>query len=157
MGAFNSVDITFKEVEGNNNELDAYVRIIPKKPIETNLELTFATKSNDFLGPTVKASISHSNIFKGAEKLLFQIDGGFEWQKRSKRKEYELGFNSYELGVLTKLIFPRFLLPFSIKYSYSKYVPKTYTSIDFRLLQLIKYYQMNVSQIKFGYSWKTSQ
>jgi len=156
MGAFRSVDIVFKEVKNANNQLNAFINLKPVKPIETSIEVTFATKSNDFLGPAAKASISHSNIFKGAEKLILQIDGGFEWQKRGKRKEYDLGLNSYEIGVMAKIVFPRFLMPFSIKYKYTKYVPKTYTSIGFRSLKRIKYYLMNVSQIKFGYKWKTS-
>ncbi len=156
MTAFRSVEVSFVEVKDSVHQLDANISLVPLKPLQTSLEVNFSTKSNDFLGPAAIASIGHMNIFKGAEKLLFQVDGGFEWQKRSKRKEYELGFNSYEIGTQLKLIFPRFLVPFKIRNQSERYVPKTYSSIGFRSLKRVKYYNMNMSQLKFGYTWRTS-
>jgi len=154
--AFRSVEISFREVSDSIPQLDAYINLVPLKPIRTNLELNFSTKSTDFLGPTAIASIGHMNIFKGGERLVFQVSGGFEWQKRSKRKEYELGFNSYEIGTQLQLIFPRFLVPFNIKNQSTKYVPNTKALIGFRTLRRVQYYNMNLSQFGFGYSWRTS-
>ena len=156
MGAFSSVDLFFDEVDSTSKLLDAKISLTPLKPIQTNVEVNFATKSNDFLGPAAILSIGHMNVFKGAEQLVFQVDGGFEWQKSSKRKEYELGLNSYELGVQLKLNIPRFLVPFRIKKQSKKYVPRTYTSIGFRTLKRVRYYTMNLSQTNFGYSWRTT-
>ena len=156
MEAFRSVDVSFEEVPDSTKKLDAFIELVPLKPLQTSLEVNFATKSSDFLGPAAIASIGHRNIFKGAEQLSLQIDGGFEWQKRAKTKYYELGLNSYEIGTQLKLVFPRFLLPFNLKHQSARYVPKTYTSIGFRSLKRVKYYSMNLSQIKFGYSWRTS-
>jgi len=156
MGAFSSVQINYKEVDSLSNLLDAHISLTPLKPIQTNLDISFATKSNDFLGPTASASIGHMNIFKGAEQLILSVDGGFEWQKKSKRREYELGANSYEIGTLLKLNFPRFLLPFKIKTQSARYVPQTFTSIGFRSLKRVQYYSMNLSHINFGYSWRAS-
>lgn len=157
MEAFKSVNITYSETDSISNQLDAFIELSPLKPIQTNLEVNFATKSNDFVGPSAKASVSHMNLFGGAEQLVLQIDGGFEWQKRSKRKEYELGLNSYEIGTQVKLITPRFLTPFfTFKRQSARYVPKTYTSIGFRSLKRVRYYSMNVSQMKFGYNWRTT-
>ncbi len=156
MGAFRSVEVFFDEVDSTSNLLDAKINLVPLKPLVTSLEVNFATKSNDFLGPAAILSIGHMNIFKGAEQLVFQIDGGFEWQKNSKRKEYELGLNSYEIGAQLKLNFPRFLIPFNIKRQSTRYVPKTYTGIGFRTLKRVRYYSMNLSQVNFGYFWRTS-
>jgi outer membrane protein assembly factor BamA len=156
MEAFRTVNVTYNEVDSATSQLDAHIELIPLKPIQTSLEVNFATKSNDFVGPSAKASVSHMNLFRGAEQLTLQIDGGFEWQKRSKRKEYELGLNSYEIGTQLKLVIPRFLTPFRIKGQSARYVPKTYTSIGFRSLKRVRYYSMNLSQVKFGYSWRTS-
>ncbi len=156
MEAFRSVDISFNEVDSSSNQLDANISLVPSKPILTSLEVNFATKSNDFLGPAAIATIGHRNIFKGAEQLTLQIDGGFEWQKRSKTKAYELGVNSYEIGTQLKLTIPRFLVPLRLKNQSRRYVPKTYASIGFRSLKRVKYYSMNLSQIKFGYAWRTS-
>lgn len=156
MGAFQSVQISYKPQDNTGKKMDAYVKLIPGKPLTTSIEANFATKSNDFVGPTAIATIGHNNVFRGAEKLELKLDGGFEWQKRSKRKEYELGFNSYEIGAQLKLSFPRFLLPFKMKARSERYVPQTYASLGIRSLKRVRYYQMNVSQIRFGYSWRTS-
>jgi len=154
MGAFRVANVSFNSPD-SSNQLDAHINIVPLKPIQTSLEMNFATKSNDFLGPSAIASIGHMNIFRGAERLILSVDGGFEWQKRSKRKEYELGLNSYEIGTQLKLIVPRFLLPFEVKNQSRRYVPKTLASIGFRTLKRVKYYTMNLSQAKFGYAWKS--
>ena len=155
MGAFRVANVSFNPID-SSNQLDAQINIVPLKPIQTSLEMNFATKSNDFLGPAAIASIGHMNIFRGAERLILSVDGGFEWQKRSKRQEYELGLNSYEIGTQLKLVIPRFLLPFNVKKQSRRYVPKTFASIGFRTLKRVKYYSMNLSQIKFGYAWKSS-
>jgi outer membrane protein insertion porin family len=156
MQAFKSVELSFREVRDTLHQLDAQINLVPLKHIQTSLELNFSTMSNDFLGPELVASVGHANIFKGGEQLVFQLNGGFEWQKRSKRQEYELGFNSYEIGTQLKLIFPRFLVPFNIKNQSTKYVPQTIALIGFRTLRRVRYYNMNMSQIGFGYSWRTS-
>ncbi len=156
MGAFSSVQVDYIEVDSATNQLDAHINIIPLKPVQTSLEMNFATKSNDFLGPTATASIGHMNIFKGAEQLVFVVDGGFEWQKRARRKEYELGLNSYEAGAMLKLNIPRFILPFSVKNQSTRYVPQTYASVGYRTLKRVQYYRMNLSHINFGYSWRTT-
>lgn len=156
MQAFQSVTVSFAEVDSATSQLDALVELVPIKPVQTSLELNFATKSNDFIGPAAIASIGHMNVFKGAEQLTLQVDGGFEWQRRSRQRRYDLGFNSYEIGSQLKLTIPRFLVPFNIRNASPRYVPKTYTSIGLRRLKRVKYYAMNVSQVKFGYTWRTS-
>lgn len=156
MLAFQSVTISFSQVDSVSNQLDALIEVVPRKPIQTSLEVNFATKSNDFLGPAAVASIGHMNVFKGAEQLTLQVDGGFEWQRASRRRQYQLGFNSYEIGGQLKLTVPRFLVPFSIPGASRRYVPKTYASIGLRELRRVKYYDMNLLQGKFGYSWRTS-
>ena len=154
MGAFKSVIIAFDEVD--STQLDANIVLEQLEPVQTSLNLNFAVSSDDFMGPQAIAAVSHSNIFGGAEKLSLQLSGGFEWQKYAKRKEYDLGFNSYDIGMQVKLSFPRFLLPFTVKNQSTKYVPETSTGIGFRRLKRVRYYSMNLSQVNFGYSWRTS-
>ncbi len=123
MGAFKSANISFNLVD-SSNQLDAQISLVPLKPVQTSLEVNFATKSNDFLGPSAEVSIGHMNVLRGAERLILSLDGGFEWQKRSRKREYELGLNSYEIGTQLKLIVPRFMLPFNVKNESHRYVPK---------------------------------
>lgn len=156
MQAFRSVTLSFTEVDSNNNLLDAHINLVPRKPIQTSLEMNFAGKSNDFIGPAAILSVGHMNIFKGAEQLTLQLDGGFEWQRRSRARQFELGFNSYEIGSQLKLTIPRFLVPFSVDGQSRRYVPKTYASVGFRTIKRVKYYSMDISQLKYGYNWRTS-
>jgi hypothetical protein len=156
IGAFRSVSISFSEADSISHQLDANIELVPVKPVQTNLEVNFATKSDDFIGPAAIGSLGLLNVFRGAERLVFQLDGGFEWQKRSKRKEYELGLNSYEIGGQVKLQVPRFLIPFRLKRQSVRYVPETTASLGWRTLKRVKYYSMNVSSASFGYSWRTS-
>jgi outer membrane protein assembly factor BamA len=156
MGAFRSVNISFSEADSVSHQLDANIELVPVKPVQANLEVNFATKSDDFIGPAAIGSFGLLNVFNGAEQLVFQLDGGFEWQKRSKRQEYELGLNSYEIGGQVKLQIPRFLTPFKLKRQSERYVPRTTASLGWRTLKRVKYYSMNVSSASFGYSWRTS-
>ena len=152
-GIFKQNEVIYTIDSSKSNALHANIFFSPIKPISVGLELNFATKSNDFLGPSAILSISHANIFHGAERLSIQIDGGFEWQKARKRKTYELGLNSYEIGVKTILEFPRFLLPFKLKNQSKRYIPKTYTILGYKLIQRVKYYEMSLAQANFGYKW----
>jgi outer membrane protein assembly factor BamA len=156
-GIFRRTELVYTMDTTKQNSLNANLFLSPIKPITTSLELNFATKSNDFLGPSAVLTIAHANIFKGAERLSLQIEGGIEWQKRSKRKEYELGLNSFEIGLKTMLEFPRFLLPFEPKHESKKYIPKTYVSQGYKLLKRVKYYEMSIASSNFGYRWRSDK
>jgi len=152
-GIFKLSKILYSKDSLRNNSLNAHIFLMPRKPITTALAMNFATKSNDFLGPFAVLSISHNNIFKGAEKLSVHLNGGLEWQKKSKRKEYDLGLNSYEIGARVMLEFPRFLLPFRFNYKNKKIIPRTYIITGFKIIRRVKYYQMNLIHANFGYKW----
>ena len=156
-GIFKLSEIVYSKDTSKTNTLNAHIFLAPSKPISTSLEMNFATKSNDFLGPFAVLAISHGNIFKGAEKLNIQFSGGLEWQKRAKKKEYDLGLNSYGIGIQTSLEFPRFLLPFKLKNNNKKYIPKTYAIIGFNMIKRVKYYQTSISHINFGYDWRANK
>lgn len=156
-GIFKMNEILYSTDTTKNNSLNAYIFLSPKKPVTTALELNFATKSNDFMGPYAVMKISHGNIFKGAERLAFQANGGFEWQKASKRKEYDLGVNSFDVGAKVTLDFPRFLVPFKLNYKNKKFIPRTYIVTGFKLIKRVKYYEMGVLHANFGYKWKPKQ
>ena len=152
-GIFKQVQMVYSVDSTKGNSLNANLFLNPIDPISTSLEMNFATKSNDFLGPSAVISLVHANVFHGAEKLSLQLDGGIEWQKASKRKEYNLGFNSFEVGVKTLLEFPRFLLPFKLKKQSKKYIPQTYAIVGYKMIRRVKYYQMSLVHANFGYKW----
>jgi len=152
-GIFKQNEMIYTIDSTKNNALSANLVLSPIKPVTVGLEVNFATKSNDFLGPSAILSVTHANIFHGAEHLSFQLDGGFEWQKASKRRAYKLGLNSYEIGVKTILEFPRFILPFKVPKQSKRYIPKTYSILGYKLIKRVKYYEMSFAQANFGYKW----
>ena len=156
-GIFKMSEILYTKDTVKLNTLNTHIFLVPRKPITTSLEMNFATKSNDFMGPMAVMQISHDNIFKGAERLSFQDSGGMEWQKASKRREYDLGVNSYEIGVKTQLEFPRFLVPFRLNYKNKRYIPKTYIIFGFKSIKRVKYYNMSLSHANFGYKWRPNK
>jgi len=153
-GIFKQVEMVYSVDSTKNNSLNANLFLNPINPVSVSFEMNFATKSNDFLGPSAVLSLTHANVFHGAERLSLELDGGIEWQKASKRQEYNLGFNSYEVGVKTVLEFPRFLLPFKLKRQSKKYIPKTYTILGYKMIRRVKYYQMSLIHANFGYKWR---
>lgn len=152
-GIFKQVEMVYSVDTTKSNSLNANMFLRPINPVSVSLEMNFATKSNDFLGPSATLSLVHANVFHGAEKLSLQLDGGIEWQKASKRQKYDLGFNSFEIGVKTILEFPRFLLPFKLKRHSKKFIPKTYTILGYKMIRRVKYYQMSLVHANFGYKW----
>lgn len=83
-------------------------------PIETEIELDVASKSNNLLGPGLTFGISNKNLFKRGENLSFKFNGAYEWQIGSgKNKEMNSSglINSYELGLNINLSVPRLLIP----------------------------------------------
>jgi outer membrane protein assembly factor BamA len=153
-GIFKQVEMVYSVDSTKNNSLNANLFLNPINPVSVSFEMNFATKSNDFLGPSAVLSLTHANVFHGAERLSLELDGGIEWQKASKRQEYNLGFNSYEVGVKTVLEFPRFLLPFKLKNQSKRYIPKTYTILGYKMIRRVKYYQMSLIHANFGYKWR---
>jgi outer membrane protein insertion porin family len=154
---FKSVNISFNRVDSVANLLDAVVELIPLKPVQTSLNATFATKSNDFLGPAAEFTIGNMNLFGGAEKLIFKVNGGFEWQKRSKRQQYELGFNSYEIGSQLRLVTPRVLVPFPTRRKSMRYISKTHLTFGYNSIKRVQFYTTDVLQFKFGYYWRLDE
>ena len=153
-GMFRRTELIYNIDSTKENALIANLFLSPVKPVTISVEMNFATKSNDFLGPSAILSFSHFNVFGGGEHLSLQIDGGFEWQKRSKRQKYELGLNSFELGTKAVLEFPRFLMPVHIKRKSKKYLPKTYIIAGYRAEKRVKYYRIDIASSNFGYKWK---
>ena len=154
---FKSVNIKFDQIDTSTNKLNAVVELTPLKPVQTRLNVTFSTKSNDFLGPAAEVSLAHLNLFKGAERLILKVDGGFEWQKRSKKQQYDLGFNSYEVGSQLQLVIPRVIMPWDVKRKSMRYVSKTNMSVGYRSLKRVQFYTMNVSQFRYGYTWRITE
>lgn len=83
-------------------------------PIETEIELDVASKSNSLLGPGLTFGINNKNLFKRGENLSVKFNGAYEWQVGSQKSTEANNsglINSYELGMNVNLSVPRLLIP----------------------------------------------
>src|SRR5687768_9133488 len=83
-----------------------------------NAELTYANISGSnkksLFGTAANVNYRDLNLFKGAEILNINLDGGVEWNF-SKDDEGETGkINSWNMGLDNRLSFPRFMDPFRL-------------------------------------------
>lgn len=106
-------------------ELDVYITTQFDRPMEATLEVNATSKSNSYIGPGLIASLTHNNLFGGAEKLSIQLNASYEWQTGRNRGSV---FNSYEFGLTGSLAFPRLLAP--------KFIPRTNQDLNWTTISL---------------------
>jgi outer membrane protein assembly factor BamA len=150
LGPFKFVNVKFHEDSSNYHLLNTYINLTPLPKKSIRLEVSATSKSNNFVGPGFEASFRNRNLFKGAELLTINLSTGFETQITKNAK----GLNSYELGSEVELSFPRFIVPFNIVRSSTRYTPKTRYKFNYRLLNRVQYYKMNSFGVSFGYRWR---
>ena len=154
LGVFSYVKISHQAYvpDSLHHLLNVRIDLILADQINLNLETDFYSKSTGFMGPGVSVGVSHSNAFKGAEKVHVNLKGGFEWQYGTK-EEYELGAYSYDFGINTGLTFPKLLLPGDNLRI--KGIMNQGTSIqqNFEIRNRVQYYSMFSALTNYKYSW----
>jgi len=158
LGVFSYVRISYdiSGLDSTQNLLNVRIDLIMADNINLDIAADLVMKSTGFIGPQLTAGISHTNAFKGAEKIHVAVNGGFEWQWGPKQ-ENQLGTFSYELGANTGLTYPRIILPG--KKTRIKEIMKQETAIkqNFNLLNRTAYYSMFSSLTSLNYSWGKSR
>ncbi len=154
LGVFSYVRITFEDsaADSMSNLLNVRIELIMADHINLYLETDLVMKSTGFIGPAVSAGISHSNTFKGAEKIQIAPTGAIEWQWGPKQ-ENQLGTFSYELGVNSSLAFPKLILPGSHPGINKIMNQETSMNLNFSLLNRTEYYSMFSALTNLKYSW----
>lgn len=114
LGVFKFVNLTIEPVDSAGSRLLNYnIYADYALPIETEIELDLASKSNNLLGPGLTLSLNNKNMFKRAETFSLKLNGAYEWQiggeKTTKGRSGLV--NSYELGINLNLSVPRLLVP----------------------------------------------
>lgn len=82
-------------------------------PIETEVEIDVASKSNNLLGPSLGVGVTNRNMFRRAETFSVRLTGSYEWQLGGNKAATNNSglINSYELGLNVNLSVPRLLVP----------------------------------------------
>lgn len=151
MGNFKFVQVKFSDsdtIKAGYLDVDILMTTLPKRTFRAEMDIV--SKSNSFTGPRMNLSLLNRNAFKGAELLSLNLAGSYEIQlSRISENLY-----SYSVSPQLELTFPRFIVPFDLKKSYSMFVPKTRLVLSYNFLKRVNYFDMQTLQLGFGYRWK---
>ncbi|TNF44780.1 MAG: hypothetical protein EP310_02695, partial [Bacteroidetes bacterium] len=153
---FQSVKMQFSVADSLKQKMDVLIELQPKNDITLNIEGAVQSKSTGFAGPASEITLSHANLFKGANRLQLRAFGGFEWQW-GKSSEDDLSSNSYNAGINSSISFPKMIVPFESVRENKAIIGKTIGSLGFEFVNNVKYYRMNSINMSFGYQWRKSQ
>jgi len=94
-------------------------------------EIGAVYKDNNQAGPGATFKAMRRNLFGGGEKLVFQLDGTYEWRTGRNASSSGNRLNSYDLGGKVSLSVPRLQIPHYFRPIREKPVSSTYSvSID---------------------------
>lgn len=155
LGIFSNIEIQPipADTAADNPLLDVFITCRYDRPMEATIEMNATSKSNSYIGPGIVASLSHNNLFGGAEKLTVSINADYEWQTGRNKSSV---FNSYEVGLNASLAFPRLLAPNFIKRS-NRDLNWSTISIGGSVLNRPHYFKMAEYNMGITYDWRTSR
>ncbi|MBN2818626.1 MAG: BamA/TamA family outer membrane protein, partial [Bacteroidales bacterium] len=153
---FRYVDIQFEEIGDSpySNLLDCNVRLSPLNKQSISLDVE-GTNTSGNLGVAGNIYYQHRNLFRGAEVFQIRLKGAVERMQRQVDNGSE-SFNTREFGIENSLTVPKLLGPGTFIRSFEKNLPKTVLNIGFNF-QRRPEYTRTITNLKFGYDWKTSQ
>ncbi len=153
LGIFNTINIEAmpdtSDMAARRLNVDVYATF--DSPLETSLEVNASSKSNSYIGPGLTFGVTNKNIFGGGEQLSVKLTGSYEWQTGSGRKGNV--FNSYEVGLVGSLAFPRLLAP--------SWIPRSRFNLNWTRMQLNAdllnrphYFKMAQFGASISYDWR---
>ncbi len=153
---FRFVDIQFKESRAINdsNLLDCYIRLAPLSKQTTSFDLEGTNTSGNF-GVAGNVSYQHRNLFRGAEVFEINLRGAIERLQHLKGGIPDY-FNTRELGVESNLTIPKLLGPGKYIHNFERFLPKTVITLGYNY-QKRPEYTRTISNLKFGYDWKSTE
>lgn len=151
LGIFENIQIQPVPVDTSASHpvLDVYITAKYDRPMQVTLEVNATSKSNSYIGPGLTATLSHNNLFGGAERLSLQLTGSYEWQTGKNKGGV---FNSYEFGFDASLAFPRLLAPKFIRRS-RRELSWTTISLGADLLNRPHYFKLAEFSAGINYEW----
>ncbi|HEX6223092.1 MAG TPA: BamA/TamA family outer membrane protein [Chryseolinea sp.] len=151
LGTFKFVNIKFSEADQDSFLLDADIHLTPLKKKSLRTEVQMTSKSNNFVGPGVSFTFTNRNFLRGGEMFQLRLNASYEVQISSQTEGEPL--NAIEVGLESSLTVPRFITPFNINYSNSRYVPKTIFRAGINVQNRVGYYRLNSFSVGYGYNW----
>lgn len=153
MGTFKFVNVRFTEADTSlRGFLNTYINLTKLPKRTATIELEAVSKSNNYIGPGLRATLRNRNTFRGAELLVFNLSGSFE-QQFGKNND---GVNSYEAGPEIEITFPRFITPVYVKNPRGFYTPKTRIVVGYNYLKRTGFFNLTSLKLIYGFKWKES-
>lgn len=151
--------LTYKTADGGQ-EIDSIARddvrylecnilCTPALRQSFKVELEGSTTSS-FYGLKSTVGYQNRNIFKGAESFGIDVTAGFEYMKAVEVKKSK----AEEFGVATRLVIPRFMLPFSMSNRGLINQPKTEIELSVNF-QDRPFYNRTLSSVSLSYQWNS--
>jgi len=157
---FVNIQISPYQIE-NYDSLDATIFLTAKDKIEFEADLEVNSKINPEeagleynLGSAIALSHNNLNTFRGAERFIFSVLGGVEFEPINKTDSSNL-INAFELSAQGSLIIPRFWLPFRNTFNLDRLVPKTIFGASGSYLNTDFYKNISFN-INYGYQWSNT-
>lgn len=150
-GVFKTTTVTYTEDSLTPGVLKTEVFLSPMKRWTLFTELNAVAKSNNFVGPGVRAGFKDRDLFRGAETFTADLNGNFETQVAGAQK----GTNAYAWGGKVSLLIPR-IVPFHFLRSERASVPTTRIDLGYGLFRRINLYGLESYNSSLNFSWKTN-
>ncbi len=149
------VNIRFEELNDKDSLgyrwLDCHVQLVPAKPQSYSVDLEGLNSSGN-LGAGGNIEYKHKNLFHGAEEFTFKFGASVQNQEnRAKEK-----FNTLVVGGETRIVFPKFWMPFKVEGFRTRYNPKTSLSASYNY-QRRPDYTRSIANGKISYLWSPSK
>ena len=148
MGVFKFVKNRFDPTYDSMMDVYYYLTPYPKKAIR--FEVGLLTQNDNRAGTQGSISWRNRNAFKGAEELLFKINGGIEAQITGVAKVPDI----YTFGAETDLSFPRFEVPFFKVRTFSHNLPRSILKLKYSYESESGLLRINSYTASYGYDWK---
>ncbi|UOR04587.1 BamA/TamA family outer membrane protein [Hymenobacter aerilatus] len=155
LGTFKYVDITYRPTRNvpdsaGYGHLNSLVRMtqVAKKSLRAEVQMN---TSNIFTGPAFVLQYRNRSALRGAEQLLINANASFETGQGALS-----GVTSTQFGVDAQLLVPRLITPpFNIRLVNSDFQPRTFFNAGYKRVIRTKYFQQDVFNLGYGYTWKT--
>lgn len=156
LGLFRYINVGFTEVPTYSNTegaVNCNIDLSMRKRQSYAVDLSLTNTSGD-LGIRGGVTYNNYNLFRGGEHLILGVTGAYEALNSRYGKVDSTNFDPMrEIGFVSKLETPKFLLPFAADRFQRRYKPRTEFQFSFNY-QSQPNYTRTIANTSFGYNWK---
>lgn len=149
---FQFVKFTFTQHAGDTvNLLRTHLYVTPLKKYRLKFDVSAGAKGNNYLGSKLAYSLINNNVFGGAEKLQFQVQGGADVQFGGSR----LGANSFNFGGNLSLALPKLFPGFHIDGGLNPTLPETKLTLSTNYIAIPKLFSVVLTGLSLDYKFRS--